>query len=288
MPLNELPLAWLRLFALMGLAFALCMFGTALLQVHGPALRERVRGYERELARDLAFLRAPPCARALVCAQALALLFSLVCFAADALLPSSVLIVFVLGVRPFVQARRARRVTELEAQLDGWLQSLASALRATPALGEAIAQTAMLTAPPLRDELLTLVQEVQLGASLDEAIDRAVVRVGSRTFQSALSTLHIGRNTGGDLSRILERSAATLRELARLEGVVRTKTAEAKAQAFVLAALPLPLIGLLTYMNPDFLEPLFAGPRGHLVLTAAFISWACSIAIARVILRVDI
>ena len=42
---------------------------------------------------------------------------------------------------------------------------------------------------------------------------------------------------------------AALREIARLEGVVRTKTAEGKAQAMVVAVMPFPLIGLLNYLN---------------------------------------
>ena len=253
-----------------------------------PRLCASLARHERALKRDLAFLRLPIDARRVLLAQAMALLFAAALAGIGCPLAASSLVVLPLAVRPWLGVRRARRVSALEAQLDGWLAHLANTLGATPALSEAIAYSVTLTSAPLADELDLLTREVALGTPLDEALGRFSARVQSRTVESALSALRIGRRTGGDLPAILRRSAKALREMARLEGVVREKTAEGKAQAFVVAAIPFPMVALLHFLDPAMLRPLVASLRGWLVLALALSLWGAAIALARKVLDVDI
>ena len=113
-------------------------------------------------------------------------------------------------------------------------------------------------------------------------------RIKSRIISSSLATVLVGRQTGGDLPSILEQSASTLREMARLEGVVRTKTAEGKMQATVLAVIPFVLLFALHQVDNNWLRPLFQTTIGYVVLMAATILWASAILVARRILTVDI
>lgn len=184
--------------------------------------------------------------------------------------------------------KRMLRVVALDAQIDTWLVILANALRATPALGEAMASSARLVSSPLSDELELVLREYQLGAPLDVALRTMVVRLKSRTVNVALGTLRIARTTGGNLPDTLETSAAALREMARLEGVVRTKTAEGKAQATVVAVMPFPLVGMLNYLNPKLLAPLWNTLEGYGLLFGAFVLWLLAVLWARKILAVDI
>jgi tight adherence protein B len=244
--------------------------------------------YEQALHRDLSFLRVPISARQVLAAQgALCLASGCVSLTLPPLLASLTLLP-VVCVAPVLQTRRAHRIAALEEQLDGWLMGLASVLRATPSLGEAIEFSLGLVVSPLRDELETLVKEQKLGTPLEEALHRLGDRVGSQTVKSALGTLRIGRRTGGDISAILERSAGTLREMARLEGVVRVKTAEGKAQAYVLGFLPFPLVALFHQVNPDFLRPLIEQSRGQWVGLCALLVWGVAVALTRRFLRVDL
>jgi tight adherence protein B len=288
MSVAALDLGLLRLASTLLLGGGVPLLFVALARAHRSALGARLSRYERELGRDLAFLRVTIAPRTIVVAQGSVLLVMALLALFGAVLPASLCLMLALSVQPVVRARRARRASELDLQLDAWLRGLASSLRATPALGEAIEHSISLVTSPLRDELDHLVKELKLGIGLDEAVQRMGTRVQSRTLETALATLRIGRNTGGDVPEVLERSATSLREMARLEGVLRTKTAEGKAQTFVLAVLPFPLIGLLHFLNAGFLQPLFSGTRGHVVLGAALVLWASSILLARRILRVDL
>jgi tight adherence protein B len=105
---------------------------------------------------------------------------------------------------------------------------------------------------------------------------------------AALSALRIARSAGGDFVHTLERSAATLREMARLEGVVRTKTAEGRAQAVAVSILPPPTLYIIDRLSPEVLEPLWTTDAGHVLLAIAFVIWVVAILAARRISQVDI
>ncbi|MEM9068507.1 MAG: type II secretion system F family protein [Myxococcota bacterium] len=188
----------------------------------------------------------------------------------------------------WLENKRAQRVEELEAQLDSWLLMLSNSLKATPAIGEALRSTVNLTRPPMSEELDLMVKENQLGTPVDKVVLNASERMQSQTISGALATIVIARQTGGNLSEILETSAASLREMARLEGVVRTKTAEGKGQVIVLAVMPFAMSGILTMVDRNWLVPLTSNFIGYIILTISMTFWFVAIIWARKILAVDI
>ncbi|HEY5961761.1 MAG TPA: type II secretion system F family protein, partial [Polyangiaceae bacterium] len=113
-------------------------------------------------------------------------------------------------------------------------------------------------------------------------------RVGSKTLFGAVMALQIARNSGGNLPETLENAASALREMARLEGVVRTKTAEGKAQAFVIGGIPIPMVVGIHLMDEHYFEPIVKTFTGHLVIGAALLLWIFAILLSLKILAVDI
>lgn len=193
-----------------------------------------------------------------------------------------------IGPKIWLIDAKNKRQDKIEQQLDTFLTALANALKASPSLGDALGNCATLLRTPIREELELTMKENQLGMPLDQAILNMGGRVGSRAFAGALTTVLIGRQTGGDLPRILETSAATLREMARLEGVVRSKTAEGKAQAWVLGVMPPILIGILNWIDPQWLTPLNTTFIGGIIWLVAVLFWVAAVFLARKILAVDI
>ncbi|MEM1414885.1 MAG: type II secretion system F family protein [Myxococcota bacterium] len=204
--------------------------------------------------------------------------------------PLVLLVIVLAAIAPYASLDRQKneRIVKLEQQLDGWMLLLSNSLKATPAIGEAIKSTVTLVQAPMSEELDLLVKQNQLGTPLDQALLNASERMGSPTISGALSTLVIARQTGGDLPTILERSAASLREMARLEGVVRTKTAEGKGQVIVLAVMPFAMVLLLSWADPHWLDPLLTNFVGYIIMAIALACWLLAIVWARNILDVDI
>jgi len=195
-----------------------------------------------------------------------------------------------IALAPYVvlRQRATERRLRVEEQLDGWLMMLSNALKASPSLGDAIGNSAKLMRPPMSEELDLALKEMTLGTPLDQAVLNMSQRIGSLPVSSALATILVGRTTGGDLPFILEESANTLREMARLEGVVRTKTAEGKTQAYVLGAIPFLLIGAIYMVDEHWLDPLGETTLGFLIVGTAALLWLGAIFLARRILTVDV
>jgi len=280
---------WLGYGGIALLVLGLTVVGTLVLLNPQSGPRRAFRDYEATLERELRFLLFRTTGARVARAQLGVFLGLLV---GAALLEDVLLLVVAIpvAVMPLVwlQSKHAQRVIVIEMQLDSWLQLLANSLKATPSLGEGIASSAKLMRAPLGEELDLVLKELALGTPLDQAVMNMSTRVGSRPVSGALATILVGRQTGGDLTRILEESAATLREMARLEGVVRTKTAEGKSQAYVLGGIPFVLLGALYMVDPYWLQPLTETTMGYVIIAVATSLWLAAIILARKILAVDV
>ncbi len=187
-----------------------------------------------------------------------------------------------------LRSRRDKRRAAIELQLDGWLMVLSNALKAAPSLGEALATRASLTRAPMAEELDLVLKEVRFGSPIDQALLHMAARCDSRTLWGAVATLLVARQTGGDVSRILEESADSLREMSRLEGVVKSKTADGRAQAYVLAGMPFALLGAIHFIDPHWLGALGDSALGYLIIGGAAALWMMGFLSARKILAVDL
>jgi len=183
---------------------------------------------------------------------------------------------------------RRKRLQEIEKQLDGFLLALANALKAIPSVGAAFNSVVPILLSPIKDEVDLATKEMKVGSSLDQALLHMAARIGSRQVDSALSAVLIGRQVGGNLGRVLETTAASIREMARLDGVLKTKTAEGKMQLIVIAVMPFALVLGLSYSSPGFFDPLQKTVSGYMLTAGAAICWITALVWARKILAVDI
>jgi tight adherence protein B len=201
---------------------------------------------------------------------------------------SAAAIVVAFGPTAWLSRTLRRRVRLIDQQAVGFLVSAANALKSRPAVGDALTSVLGVTPDPLRQELELAVKQMRFGSSVEQALLHMNVRVASRILDTGLSAILIGRQVGGNLPAILETTAATMRELDRLEGVVRTKTAGGKAQLWVLAFFPFVLMLAFGVVSPGYFEPLTSSVAGCGVTAIAFVLWGGSIVAARRILSVDL
>lgn len=230
--------------------------------------------YERRLDCDASFLLLAFDGRRIAHVQ----IFVVCLFGSLALTTGSfafaVLSLFAGLVPPFVLwKRRAARVSKLEHQLDAWLSMLANALKASSSVGEAIASTVSLAPPPFSEEVDLIVKELRLGVSLDRALNQTAKRIGSASISGALMMIVVARRTGGDLGDTLESAAAALRETARLEGVLKTKTAEGRGQVVVLSIAPFVLCLVIAWLDKSWFDPLIHQTYGRIVLAGCASAW---------------
>jgi tight adherence protein B len=193
-----------------------------------------------------------------------------------------------VGPAGWLALERRRRVLAFDEQADGFILSLANSLKVVPNIGAAIDAVMPVVRDPIRQELGVVLGEMRVGSSVEQALLNASARARAGTFDAAVSALLVGRQVGGNLPKVLETTAATIREMNRLDGVVRTKTAEGKAQLWVLACFPFALCGMLEMVSPGYFLPLQASFVGHLIAGVAVAFWLGALVMARKILKVDL
>jgi tight adherence protein B len=282
-------LSWLKAAALamVGAALWMAVFWTA--RDPGSLPYRYWSLYEAYLNRKLRQMFMPTHGRFVIWAQLVSVCG---CLGAVLLLHNKLLyaalVPIVLGPAVYIEQLRRARVRAIEAKIDGFVLALANALKATPSIGNALGYTQPLTAAPLDAEVALALKEMRLGNTVDQALLSMAGRIRSTQLDAALSGLLIGRQVGGDLPKILEKTAATLREMARLQGVVRSKTAEGKAQLAVLAVFPAVILLLFDTVSRGYFDPLTHSIFGWIVIALSIALWIASLLMARKVLAVDI
>lgn len=187
-----------------------------------------------------------------------------------------------------LERKRKQRVQKIEQKLDAFVVALANALRATPSPGRALAMVHAVTPAPLDREIELVLREMRVGSTLEQALGNLSARVRSFQLDAALSGLLIGRQTGGNVPQILDGAADTLREMARLSGVLRAKTADGRAQANVLAVFPALLIFAFDWASPGYFRPLTDSASGLMVTFIALAMWLGAVVMIRRIMEAEL
>jgi tight adherence protein B len=261
----------------------------ALVRAEASIVRRALSAYADYLDRRLRSLFLRGDVRALMIAQAV---LAYVLIGAALALHDGKMAFFALliGVMPaaILELKLKRRIAAIEAQTDRFVLALANALKATPSVGDAFVSLVPLTAEPLRSEIELAAKQMRLGCALEDALLQMATRVGSRIFDTALASALIGQRVGGNLPRILETSAEALRELARLEAMMRARTASGRIQMWVIAAAPVLFVVYFDKSQPGYFDPMTASTTGIALLGTAVVLWLVAIVLGKKILGVDV
>jgi len=110
---------------------------------------------------------------------------------------------------------------------------------------------------PTATEFKRVVQEVQLGIDVEDALGHLLARVESEDLDLVITAVNIQREVGGNLAEILEVIGHTLRERIKLKGEIRVMTSQGRATGYLISFLPIAVALFLSLIEPGFMNPLF-------------------------------
>jgi tight adherence protein B len=114
-----------------------------------------------------------------------------------------------------------------------------------------------------------VVSDEQLGVPLDVAITSIAVRMQNRDLDQVALVAGLQRETGGNSAEVLDRVAETVRERAALRRLVRTLTAQGRMARWIVSAIPVLLVIIISLLNPEYMKPLFNKTAGQILLVLA-------------------
>ena len=187
---------------------------------------------------------------------------------------------------PFLYLKRKarKRLLVFEEQFPEAIDLIARALRAGHALPTALQMVADEIQEPVGEEFRRMFDQHNYGMALPEALrafgDR-VPLLDARFFVTAVLTQ---REMGGNLSEVLDKLAAVIRERFKVKRQVRVMSAHGRITGLVLGFLPPAVAGILFVISPQHMRLLTEDPLGlYMVAIAIFLQVVGVLAIRKIV-----
>ena len=160
--------------------------------------------------------------------------------------------------------RQAKFLTEFANAIDIIVRGIKSGLP----LGDCMQVIAAEAPEPVRTEFVDLVEQQKVGVPLSRAFERMSDRMPLQEVNFFAIVVAIQSQTGGNLAEALGNLSKVLRDRYRLQAKVQAFSAEAKASAMIIGALP-PLVMVTVYLtSPDYISLLWTNQLGQMLLAA--------------------
>ena len=268
------------------------LFGTTPTSGGGPSQNERSRAFLELL--DRAGIHTRPLELALGVGATGAVLWLLLAFLVrpDPLVAALLLIVSVGvaagGFWMLLQMKLHKRLDDFVTQLELALRLIASGVRIGLGLRQALTVVIEEMPNPAKHEYMRVIGQTNIGVSVYDALDSLAKRMPSSETMMMARAIRIQSQTGGDLGKILEQLANTIKERRRIQRKIRALTAEGRASAAILSSLPPFLSVFISITEPAMGHALFFTVPGHVALGIVAVLETLGIITLLKMLKVDV
>jgi tight adherence protein B len=159
--------------------------------------------------------------------------------------------------RIYVSRQTSGRLVKFEEQLPDTLGLWVNALRSGFSVLQAMEAISRDAPNPTGMEFKRVVQEVQLGIDLEDALEHLLARVESDDLDLVVTAVNVQREVGGNLAEILDIISHTIRERVKLKGEIRVLTSQGRYTGYLISLLPILVALFLNTVQPGFMGPMF-------------------------------
>ena len=188
----------------------------------------------------------------------------------------------------YLSFRRSKRMRAFEEMFPEALDLLSRALRAGHAFQSAMGMVADGLKEPVGPEFKKTFDQQNFGLPLRDALIQMSERVPILDVRFFVTAVMIQRDTGGNLSEILDNLAHVVRERFKIKRQVRVHTAHGRFTATVLLSLPPALALVLRYINPEHMQVLFTNKMGQTMLITVLIMQVVGFLWIRKVIRIEV
>jgi tight adherence protein B len=183
---------------------------------------------------------------------------------AVARVPGIVVAVSIAAISRAVRRRRALAVTPVivEERFADAVGALAAAVRSGASLTQALRYAATEALPPVRDDLGGVVEQLDTGIALDQALRSWSAARPDPNVELVVGALELHRRSGGDLPAVLDQVVGAIRDRVSISREVRSLTAQARMSAWILGLLPVGFFAFLWLTSRRDIEGAMSTPVG--------------------------
>lgn len=187
----------------------------------------------------------------------------------------------------FIRYKKNLREKKFNEQLGDALAIFSNSLKAGYSYLQAVSSVAKEMPKPISKEFARVLKEMSFGLDQTQSLMNMLKRIESEDLKLMVTAIIIQKETGGNLAEILDNIAETIRDRVRLQGEVKTLTAQGKFSGMIVAIVPFAL-GLFMYMaNKPYIMILFNEPIGRAMLGIAFVNEIIGILLIKKIVKIE-
>ena len=188
----------------------------------------------------------------------------------------------------FLLHKRGRRLKKFEEMFPEALDLLSRAIRAGHAFQTAMGMVADELPEPVGPEFKKTFDQQNYGLPLRDALNELSERIHLLDVRFFVTAVLIQRDTGGNLSEILDNLAHVVRERFKIQRQVRVHTAHGRFTGYVLLALPAALAVALSLINPEHMQLLFHERMGQMMLMGAIVMQTIGFVWIRKVIKIEV
>ena len=188
----------------------------------------------------------------------------------------------------YVQFTANRRMKQFTNQLGDAIAMMSNAIKSGFTFQQAMDIVAKEIKGPISEEFVRALNEIQLGVTLEEALEGICQRIKDDDFEMVAMSVVIQRQVGGNLSQILDTVGETIRDRIKLKGEIKALTAEGVISGWAIALLPVVVAAICLAMNEEYFKPLRESGLGDILLIGCIVSEIIGGLVIRWIINVKI
>jgi len=216
------------------------------------------------------------------------ILFVLLLFLVNFLIAFLVACLFYFLPR-FLAERKTRLLEEqFKEQLLAGVELIAGSLRSGLSFQQTLAYLVKELPQPLAGEFKEVLDKIMLGVTVEKALLELSSRHKDNNLEVVVTSVIISRETGGNLAEVLSKVSDNMRENARLEGQIKTLTAQGKLSGVVIGVLPFLLLLFLCLLDGEMFLPMFSTNLGKAFMVLAILLEITGIFIIKKVTKIEL
>jgi tight adherence protein B len=188
----------------------------------------------------------------------------------------------------WLKKKEKKRIVDFNNGLADMITTIVGSLRAGFSFPQALKTVAEEADSPIKEEIETVIKEMQYGNSLETALNDLYDRMPSEDLELMIQAIIIQRQVGGNLATVLDKIVQTIRDRTKIQRQILTLTAQGRLSGIVIGLLPVILGFVLYLIEPDYIGTLFTNMIGIILLGVGLISGTIGFILVRKLTRIEV
>lgn len=167
------------------------------------------------------------------------------------------------------------RIKKFEDQLLDALSFLSNGLKSGLSVVQAMEMVKDELPNPVSQEFGVVMNEQRLGLPMEDALINLEKRINTEDIQILVTSINILRQSGGNLAETFDTIGYTIRERKKVEGKIKSLTAQGVSQGVIIVCMPFVLAWILYMFDPQLISRLWTTALGWVMLAFMLFLQTC-------------